>query len=219
MEGFGRSEASSTTWENKKQQVIIDRFTQKMESNGYHVLGCSDYVGDARTLEEMQSAFEKISQLYPDESKGLTIALTYTDDPDTFGWFDPKTGRIHFSREQFKNWETAQEEYNKLVESGHFPQGTDLRGCFYHEFGHSFSYQHGWKSYRKAVDQSLYDLGYGYVSTHSREVALKNELSIYATSDTIPAFQEVIAECFSEWYNSNEPRKFCELFLIKVGAL
>ena len=48
-EGFGRSEASSATWENKKQQVIIDRFTQRMESNGYHVLGFSDYVGDART--------------------------------------------------------------------------------------------------------------------------------------------------------------------------
>ena len=122
VEGFGRSEASSTTWENKKQQAIIDRFTKKMESNGYHVSGFSDYVGDARTLEEMQSAFEKISQLYPDESKGLTIALTYTDDPDTLGWFDPKTGRIHFSREQFKNWETAQEEYNKLVEAGIFPR-------------------------------------------------------------------------------------------------
>ena len=121
-DGFGRSEASSTTWENKKQQVIIDRFTQRMESNGYHILGFSDYVGDARTLEEMQSAFEKISKLYPDESKGLTIALTYTDDPDTLGWFDPKTGRIHFSREQFKNWETAQEEYNKLVEAGIFPR-------------------------------------------------------------------------------------------------
>ena len=121
-EGFGRSEASKATWENKKQQAIIDRFTQKMESNGYHVSGFSDYVGDARTLEETQSAFEKISQLYPDESKGLTIAQTYTDDPDTLGWFDPKTGRIHFSREQFKNWETAQEEYNKLVEAGIFPR-------------------------------------------------------------------------------------------------
>ena len=101
-EGFGRSEASRATWENKKQQVIIDRFTQKMESNGYHVSGFSDYVGDSRTLEEMQSAFEKSSQLYPDESKGLTIAQTYTDDPDTLGWFDHKTGRIHFSREKFK---------------------------------------------------------------------------------------------------------------------
>lgn len=219
VEGFGRSEASRATAQAKKQRAIIDCFTQKMESNGYHVSGFSDYVGDARTLEEMQSAFEKISKLYPDESKGLTIALSYPDDPDTLGWFDPKTGTVHFSKVYFKNWEAAQKEYSELVESGHFPQGTDVRGCFYHEFGHSFSYQHGWKSYRKAVDQSLYDLGYGYVSTHSREVALKNELSIYATSDTIPAFQEVIAECFSEWYNSNEPRKFCELFLRKVGAL
>ena len=219
VEGFGRSEASRAMWENKKQQAIIDRFTQKMESNGYHVSGFSDYVGDARTLEEMQSAFEKISQLYPDESKGLTIALTYTDDPDTLGWFDPKTGRIHFSREQFKNWEAAQKEYDELVKVGFFPQGTDLRGCFYHEFGHSFSYQRGWKSYRKAVDQTLESLGYGHMSVALRESALRKELSEYAITETTPSYQEVIAECFSEWYNSDKPRRFCELFLRKVGAL
>ena len=65
-----------------------------MEANGYHVLGFSDYSGDVRTLEEMQTTFEKIAILYPDEAKGLTISLTYTDDPDTLGWFDPKTGII-----------------------------------------------------------------------------------------------------------------------------
>lgn len=217
--GFGRSEASRATWEAKKQQAIIDRFTQRMESNGYHVLGFSDYVGDARTLEEMQSTFEKIATLYPDEAKGLTISLTYTDAPDTLGWFDPKTGRIHFSREQFKNWEAAQKEYEDLVKVGFFPKGTDLRGCFYHEFGHSFSYQHGWKSYRKAVDQTLESLGYGHMSVFLRKAAIKKELSEYAITETNPTHQEVIAECFSEWYNSDEPRQFCELFLRKVGAL
>ena len=130
MEGFGRSEASSTTWENKKQQVIIDRFTQKMESNGYHVLGFSDYVGDARTLEEMQSAFEKISQLYPDESKGLTIALTYTDDPDTLGWFDHKTGRIHFSREQFKIGKLLKKNIISWLKAGIFPRGRISEDAF-----------------------------------------------------------------------------------------
>lgn len=218
-EGFGRSQASRATWEAKKQQALIDEFTQKMEANGYHVLGFSDYSGDVRTLEEMQTTFEKIAILYPDEAKGLTISLTYTDDPDTLGWFDPKTGIIHFSREQFKNWEAAQKEYEDLVKVGFFPKGTDLRGCFYHEFGHSFSYKHGWKSYRKAVDQTLEGLGYGHMSVSLRESALRKELSKYATSETTPQYQEVIAECFSEWYTSDEPRKFCELFLRKVGAL
>ena len=57
------------------------------------------------------------------------------------------------------------------------------------------------------------------MSVSLRESALRKELSKYATYETNPLYQEVIAECFSEWYNSNEPRKFCELFLRKVGAL
>lgn len=45
-----------------------------------------------------------------------------------------------------------------------------------------------------------------------RESALRKELSKYATYETNPLYQEVIAECFSEWYTSDEPRQFCELF-------
>ena len=57
------------------------------------------------------------------------------------------------------------------------------------------------------------------MSVSLRESALRKELSKYATYETNPQYQEVIAECFSEWYTSDEPRQFCELFLRKAGAL
>ena len=97
--------------------------------------------------------------------------------------------------------------------------GTDARGCFYHEFGHAVWAAKGLGSLRKSVDTTLSRMGYGYLNVSQREAALIKELSIYSTVDTRPAYQEVIAEAFNEWYTSNEPRQFCKDFLKEVGVL
>jgi len=74
-------------------------------------------------------------------------------------------------------------------------------------------------SLRRQVDSALGVLGYGHVNVAQRNEILKKVLSGYAAEPTHPAYQEVIAEAFSEWYNSTKPRPFCKEFLKGVGII
>lgn len=57
------------------------------------------------------------------------------------------------------------------------------------------------------------------MNVNQRENALIKELSEYSKTVTNPSYQEVVAESFSEWYNSKKPRRFCEDFLKEVGYI
>ena len=199
--------------------ALVKAFTMSMEDSGYNVKGFDDYTGDPETLHQMQTVFTQLAKDFPDVAHGLTIQLNEISDGRTIGWFDAKTNSIHYSKEAFISWKSTQEEISRLVNNGHFPAGTDARGCFYHEFGHAVWLSQKMGSLRKAVDSTLQRMGYGYLNVAQREAALKKELSEYATADTIPAYQEVIAEVFSEWYTSKEPRKFCIEFLKEIRLL
>ena len=186
-----------------------------MEAVGYKVEGFSDHEIDVRSLVEMHKAYGKMAEIYPDVANGLK--LVYDDGaPDDFGWYNPHKRSIHLNSRMYRDYAETEKTYAELVETGHFPKGTDLRGGFYHEFGHAWRYQHGPRSYRKEIDSILYDMGYGRLSVWNREKGIKTELSVYAVVDTNPSYQEVIAEVFSEWYNSDEPREFCERFMKEV---
>ena len=159
----------------------------------------------------------RLAKDFPDEANGLTIHLSKTADPTTYGWFDRDANAIHYSRDLFKDWKKLQDDYKELVNEGHFPVGTDARGCFYHEFGHAVWFARGGKSLREAVDSTLLKLGHGYVNVEQRKTLIRKLLSGYAAETTYPAYQEVIAEAFSEWYNSDKPREFCKELLKEVG--
>lgn len=218
--GFGAAEATDARTAAGRQIKLINKFTEEMASNGIAVKGFENYIGDADTLYHMSYAYSRMAKLYPEEAKGLTLAYSYINDSDTYGWFDPKTKTIHFSKTKFKNWGALEEDYAEMVKKGHFPEGTTASGCFYHEFGHAVEHSRGAKSNKKIVDKILFDYGYGRVSVSQRENALVKELSIYSITTTRnPSYKEVVAESFSEWYNSKEPRKFCEDFLKEAGYI
>ena len=222
VSGFGHSAAAKATATHKRfenKQQMLNAFKETMENAGYTIKGFSNYTGDGKTLAEMQKAYVQLAKIYPNEAKGLTIEYAYDKDPDTFGWYDKKSRTISFNEQMYCDYKKLSQEYDKLVNTGHFPVGTDCRSGFYHEFGHAWGDAHGNGSYRKATDKVLYAMGYGRVNVAQREQALMKELSIYATTTTAPAYQEVIAEAFSEWYNSDTPRQFCKEFLKEVGAI
>ena len=215
--GFGRGEAARATAAAKKQIALIDSFTTSMADAGISVKGFDNYVGDAETLNQMQTAFSRMASIFHEEAKGLAVQLAWTKEQDTLGWFDNNTKTICYNRNLFKSWAETQKVYAELVKVGHFPAGTDARGCFYHEFGHAVWFSRGGGSLRKAVDNTLKQLGHGYVNVNQRKDLLRTLLSEYAMEITAPAYQEVIAESFSEWYNSSNPRPFCKVFLKEVG--
>ena len=215
--GFGPKQASRATGSAKKQISMIESFKETMTESGYTVKGFDYYTGDLETLQQMQTAFTRLAKDFPDEANGLTIHLSKTADPTTYGWFDRDANAIHYSRDLFKDWKKLQDDYKELVNEGHFPVGTDARGCFYHEFGHAVWFARGGKSLRKAVDSTLLKLGHGYVNVEQRKTLIRKLLSGYAAETTYPAYQEVIAEAFSEWYNSDKPREFCKELLKEVG--
>ena len=217
--GFGAAEATDARTAANRQIKIINKFTEEMASNGITVKGFDNYIGDADTLYHMGNAYSRMAKLYPEGAKDLTIAYSYTKDSDTYGWFDPKTKTIHFSKTKFKKWDELEKIYAEDVKGGFHPQGTTASACFYHEFGHAVDHSRGIKSSKKSVDKILFDYGYGRVNAGQRESALIKELSSYSTTQTKPSFQEVVAESFAEWYNSNNARRFCEDFLKEVGYI
>lgn len=221
--GFGRGQAARATAAYQRQQALVSSFADAMREAGISVQGFESYVGDARTLEEMRTAFSRLAEQFPDTAKGLTVAYSHSRNADDLGWFDNKTRTIHYNRAMFKDWATLQKEYAEMVKAGHFPAGTDARGCFYHEFGHavgdSLELNH-----KKLTLETLVSLGYGYgnpphISAKGADRVLPKLLSMYSVSPSGKAFGEVIAECFSEWYTSSTPRAFCEAFLRKAGVI
>ena len=194
----------------------IQLFTDVMEAAGYKVEGFVDYDIDIRSLTEMQKVYEKMAEIYPEEAKGLK--LVYDDgDIDTFGWYDPSTRSIHFNRKIYADYEEASESYDELVKTGHFPQNTDVRGSFYHEFGHAWGYYRNMQSYIKPAKKVVQKLKNDWVNKKQLNDFIQNQLSFYAISEN--GYVEVIAESFSEWYNSNKPRAFCKEYMEEVGAI
>ena len=57
------------------------------------------------------------------------------------------------------------------------------------------------------------------LTVQQRKNTLRKELSQYSTAYTNPTYQEVVAESFSEWYTSDNPRRFCTAFMREAGAV
>ncbi len=196
----------------------LEEFTNNMRSLGIEINGFESYRGNSEMLRSIFTEYSKLAEIFPEEFKNLK--LSYTMDPDitTFGWYERELRTIHLNKALFDDTEYARLSYLESVRTGHFPKGTTVESIFYHEFGHHFQSEHNINCLQIAKDVYKQRIG-GYMSVGRMKSMLRGELSIYAAKDTAPQFQEVIAECFSSWYNSNSKSEFAKMFLEKVGAL
>lgn len=222
VSGFGNAQPSRTGAAANRRTELVKSFEEDMAAAGYKTSGFQDYEGDEETLSQMKQAFTRLAGDFPDEARGLTIRLARSEDPENYGWFEDDIRTISFNREMFKSWDELQREYAELVKEGHFPAGTDVRGCFYHEFGHVVGVGRN-ISGRKCTLDTMVSLGLGFGNPpHMTAKAAKDRLpallSRYSAEETSRPFDEVIAECFSEWYTSDEPRAFCREFLRRAGV-
>lgn len=211
---FDRSAAQKATSVNKRNQ----KFIEEMENVGIHTEGFDEFAGSSEVLNEMKFAYAELAANYPEEIKGLTIKYGFHKDACVFGWYDKSKSEITFNKNLFDYYGKLQQEHTNAVKRGFFPKGTDYRASFYHEFGHRYSDFHNVDN--KEITKLLAsDYWNGYPTKKKTDEMLSRVLSDYATTDTKPSYQEVIAECFAEWYNSSSPREFCKEYLKKVGGI
>ena len=216
----GKTVAFNKSVSQKAVSVVQrnQKFIENMEAIGIHTEGFDRFAGKTEVLNEMQSAYSKIAEIYPEELKGLTIRYAFDKDASVYGWYDNTINEIAFNRNIFDHYDKLVKEYAECVQSGHFSPNTDYRSCFYHEFGHLYSNFHNIDN-KSIVEELTKEYWGGHYTKKKADEMLYRRLSEYATEETRPKYQEVIAECFSEWYNSKNPRKFCEDYLRKVGAI
>lgn len=211
---FNKSVSQKAVSVNQRNQ----KFITELKDAGVKTKGFDFYAGDTQVLNELKSTYIQLAKEYPNEIKDLTIRYGFDKNKDIGGWYDKEKGEIVFNKNVFDYSSSLVKEYEQYVQNNHFPKGTDYRAYFYHEFGHHYSYLHNIDN-KKIVEQITKENFNGYYTRKKADEMLSQKLSIYATEETRPKYQEVIAECFAEWYNSKKPRKFCEEYLKKAGVI
>lgn len=204
-------------------------FNKAMESAGYKIEGFENYRGDHEFLKKLQNEFESIASKYPEESAGLKIVYDTKEDmgKDTLGWYNTRTGEIHINKLVYDDTDFAEYVCRTGAEKGIFPPETDARYVAWHEFGHRYGSYHGINN--KEIVKEIYRENsdimpnkYGNTKLFSEmlnEHLSKNAGDANSTTHPTEMFDETIADCFAEWYNSSKPRWLCEAFLRKVGAI
>lgn len=218
--GFSYKQGTKASSIGGDQIAKIELYKAQMHAAGFEVSGVDNFTGDTRVLEKISAVSMRMAEIYPEETNGMKVVLSRIKNRDVYGYFLPDKREIHFNKNKFGNWDALMSDYSDDVKRGHFPEGTDANGLFYHEFGHAIAMAGGAKNYKKDIGEVLFECGYSeHMSVQRLNLALEKELSHYATTVTNPAYQEVVAEACSEWYNSKKPRRFCEKFLRKVGLI
>ena len=216
----GKTVAFNKSVSQESISVVMrnQKFIADMEAIGIHTEGFERFAGKADVLYDMKSVYSKISENFPKEIQGLTIRYAFDKDSSTFGWYDKTKNEISFNRNIFDTRSKLIHEYEDGAKNGHFPQGTDYRACFYHEFGHCFSNFHNIDN-KALVEACTEEYWHGHYTRKKANEMLIRSLSEYSTELTRPQFQEVFAESFAEWYNSKNPREFCEKYLRMAGVI
>lgn len=211
---FSKSLSQKAVSVNQRNQ----KFIADLNEAGIKTKGFDFYAGDTEVLNEIKSAYIRLANEYPEEVKDMILRYGFSSDKDVYGWYDKTKNEIVFNKNVFDFKKSLIEDYNELVKTNHSPKGTDYRACFYHEFGHRYAHFHSIDT-KAIIEQMTEEYFKGYYTKKKADEMLIQNLSSYATTETRPKYQEVIAECFGEWYNSKKPRDFCEKYLRKVGVI
>ena len=207
--GFGRSVSQKAVRANKKvqqnlafQQTLFDRFG--IDAKGFEV-----YQGAQSVLDEMVGMIAKLHADFPDDVAKMILRYGNLHDDTTFGEYKDKKRTIFLNSYYFDDTPFLKSEYDKLVQSGHFPKGTDHRSVIVHEFGHQYDYAHNLGTGKILRDGYRSITGINPNSGRVKNM-LRSQVSLYSAFDTGKPHTEAIAECFNQWYNSDEQSDICK---------
>ena len=188
--------------------IVWEKQTKKISSTDYKILsvyaknagvnleGFRGFRGSISTATGMIDDLKKIVEQYPRISGGkrsVTISLDRSMLSKDFAITDNHIIRINANA--FENISQLESEYEKLVNEGWFPKGTNYHAIIIHEAGHVVSNTYKINGLQIAKSITGIDSGVELIEY------VKKELSQYAGA--YENGQEIIAECFSCVYNGS----------------
>lgn len=127
--------------------------------------------------------------LVPNEFRAKNAYAFYLNSENTWSSWKKWAG-IYFCPSNMKK---SQEYYNKQVELGYSPKGTDYKAIVTHEIGHAMDHM-----LRLKDDEEILNL--------FKTKDIENEVSKYARTHV----KEFIAEAFAEYIHSDNPRSIAK---------
>ena len=190
------------------QQTLFDRFG--IDAKGFEV-----YQGAQSVLDEMVGMIAKLHADFPDDVAKMILRYGDLGNNSDFAQYDSKTKIISLNSQLFNDTPFLKSDYDRLVKSGHFPEGTDYKSVIAHEFGHQYDFQHDLCS-SKILKDAYREIYGKYPSAQEIENALYTDLSKYSTQIAPKNHTEAIAECFNQWYNSDEKSDLCKAVMERI---
>ena len=152
---------------------------------------------------------------FPDDVAKMILRYGNLHDDSTYGEYKHDKKAIYLNSFFFDNTDKLKNSYAEDVRDGYFPKGTDHRSVIVHEFGHQYDYAHNLGTGTMLRDGYRSITGINPNSGRVKNM-LRTQVSEYATSDAGKPHTEAIAECFNQWYNSNEQSDICKYVMNKI---
>lgn len=214
--GYNRSVSGKVTWaQRKKVQQNIEFQSKLLGEFGIKSTGFERYRGEQSVLDDILETIGKLNKDFPDDVTKMILKYENLHSRSTFGQYNPEDKAISLNSQIFDNSQKLKTNYARLVKLGHFPKGTDYKSVIIHEFGHQYDYEHDLKT-SKMLKEAYHELYGKYPNSGEIKSMLSSQLSLYSASRGGKNYTEAIAECFSQWYNSDEKSDICKLIIKKI---
>ena len=184
--------------------------TEELQSfkNGMLKLGIDDlqgfeeYKGEPRVLHEMIEDFAVLKENFSKLFSGFKGISYFEQNADEYASYNPITKMFNFNPRIYNNTEVLKSVYENDVRLRHHPKGTSYRANVFHEFGHYI--ESVAEIDPKKIAKAVYQKQSGrYFTRKMGDDWIAQNLSVYATDGD---YDEFIAECFAEFFESENPR-------------
>lgn len=213
------SSSDKIQWLPKGKNMSKEEFRELRDyasSKGIALTGFKTSDADTQLIKNEIDSISKIVEMFPElmgnKRKPLTLALNEYMDSNDFAMTSRRMPNIvQLNADAFRNKEKLEEEYDKLVQSGWFVQGTNYKSIVKHELGHLYQAVHHIK------DEEIVQIAMNVSEADNKKDLfqfLKSHLSTY--SSDFSDGSEIISEVFSDFFSNTVPTEFSQKFMKKL---
>lgn len=206
---------ADSKWPQKKEKITKEEYRELMQyasDKGIALSGFKQFDGDIELIKDTIDSASEIADKFPKIKTGsrrFTIELDSHMSADDFAITSGHIVRIN--ADAFRNREVLQQEYANLVKEGWFAKGTTYQSIIKHEAGHVVANLYDINSLEVAKQVT------GIQSNVTVMSFIEENLSQYSVS--YADGREIISECFSSAFGSDEPSEFALKFVEKCATM